>query len=126
MIGWLDILIRLGAATVIGGAVGLNRELHHKSTGVRTLGLVGLGSALLAAALVEFVDRRIAVGAALAGLVVAASLVSGLAMGLYYPAYSALVPALVPEGELLALLPPKGRASTKVSRALAAEREDRV
>ena len=46
MIGWLDILIRLGAATVIGGAVGLNRELHHKSTGVRTLGLVGLGSAL--------------------------------------------------------------------------------
>jgi MFS family permease len=30
-------------------------------------------------------------------------LVSGLAMGLYYPAYSALVPALVPEGELLAV-----------------------
>jgi MFS family permease len=30
------------------------------------------------------------------------ALVSGLAMGLYYPAYSALVPALVPEGELLA------------------------
>ena len=31
------------------------------------------------------------------------ALVSGLAMGLYYPAYSALVPALVPEGELLAV-----------------------
>jgi len=34
--------------------------------------------------------------------VAAMSLVSGLAMGLYYPAYSALVPALVPEGDLLA------------------------
>jgi len=33
---------------------------------------------------------------------------------------------LAPEGELLALLPPKGRSSTKVRRALAAEREDRV
>ena len=53
MIGWLDILIRLGAATVIGGAVGLNRELHHKSTGVRTLGLVGLGSALAVLAVAD-------------------------------------------------------------------------
>jgi MFS family permease len=35
--------------------------------------------------------------------VAATSLVSGLAMGLYYPAYSALVPALVPEGDLLAV-----------------------
>ena len=33
---------------------------------------------------------------------------------------------LAPESELLGLLPPKGRSSTKVSRALAAEREDRV
>ena len=31
------------------------------------------------------------------------ALVGGLAMGLYYPAYSALVPALVPGGELLAV-----------------------
>jgi putative Mg2+ transporter-C (MgtC) family protein len=41
-----EILIRLLAATIAGGALGLNRDLHGKPTGVRTLGLVGLGSAL--------------------------------------------------------------------------------
>jgi len=46
MIGWLDIVIRLGAALLIGGIIGLDRNLHHKPTGVRTLGLVALGSAL--------------------------------------------------------------------------------
>jgi len=43
----LDIVLRLGTATLIGIALGLNRELHGKPTGVRTLGLVGLGSALV-------------------------------------------------------------------------------
>ena len=46
-------MVRLGAATVIGGALGLNRELHHKSTGVKTLGLVGLGSALAVLAVAD-------------------------------------------------------------------------
>ena len=41
---------RLVAATVAGGAIGLNRDLHGKPTGVRTLGLVGLGSALIVVA----------------------------------------------------------------------------
>jgi len=43
----LDILLRLGSATLIGGAIGLNRDLHGKPTGVRTLGIVCLGSALI-------------------------------------------------------------------------------
>jgi putative Mg2+ transporter-C (MgtC) family protein len=43
----LDIALRLGTATLIGIALGLNRDLHGKQTGVRTLGLVGLGSALV-------------------------------------------------------------------------------
>ena len=43
----LDITLRLGAATLIGVAIGLNRDLHGKPTGVRTLGLVGLGAALV-------------------------------------------------------------------------------
>jgi MFS family permease len=42
-------------------------------------------------------------GASSLGQLAAMSLVAGLAMGLYYPAYSALVPALVPEGDLLAV-----------------------
>ena len=46
MLTWLDIVLRLGAAVLIGSMIGLDREMHHKSTGIRTLGLVALGSAL--------------------------------------------------------------------------------
>jgi putative Mg2+ transporter-C (MgtC) family protein len=42
----LEVTLRLIAAVLVGGAIGLNRELHDKQTGVRTLGLVSLGSAL--------------------------------------------------------------------------------
>ena len=42
----LDIALRLGVATLVGVALGLNRDLHGKATGVRTLGLVGLGAAV--------------------------------------------------------------------------------
>src|ERR1700730_18163047 len=42
----LDIAVRLGVATLGGVLLGLNRDLHRKSTGVRTLGLVCFGSAL--------------------------------------------------------------------------------
>jgi len=41
-----EIVLRLGAAMLAGAALGLNRDLHSKPTGVRTLGLVGIGSAL--------------------------------------------------------------------------------
>jgi MFS family permease len=62
---------------------------------------------LLATELVQGAAMAVTAGFSLAGAsalwqLAAMSLVSGLAMGLYYPAYSALVPALVPEGELLA------------------------
>ena len=42
----LDIAVRLGVATLVGVMLGFNRDLHGKSTGVRTLALVCLGSAL--------------------------------------------------------------------------------
>jgi putative Mg2+ transporter-C (MgtC) family protein len=50
----VDIFLRLGAAAVIGAAIGLNRDLHGKPTGVRTLGLVGLGAALVVLASMDF------------------------------------------------------------------------
>jgi putative Mg2+ transporter-C (MgtC) family protein len=43
----LDAALRLGAATLAGGLLGLNRDLHDKPTGVRTLGLVSVGAALI-------------------------------------------------------------------------------
>src|SRR5262249_21780002 len=52
MLDWLEIFERLGAALVIGSAIGLNRELHHKWVGMRTLGLVALGSAVAVLAVV--------------------------------------------------------------------------
>jgi putative Mg2+ transporter-C (MgtC) family protein len=43
---WTEIVFRLGVAVLIGAAIGFDRELRHKSAGVRTIGLVCLGSAL--------------------------------------------------------------------------------
>ncbi|MBK5957718.1 magnesium transporter [Rhodoplanes elegans] len=50
---WTDIALRLTAATVVGMILGLNRDLHGKPTGMRTLGLVGLGAALAVMAAVD-------------------------------------------------------------------------
>ncbi|KMO11266.1 MgtC/SapB family protein [Methylobacterium platani] len=47
MLSTTDICLRLGAAVLAGGLVGLNREMHSKPVGVRTLGLVALGAALV-------------------------------------------------------------------------------
>ncbi|WP_398473229.1 MgtC/SapB family protein [Tardiphaga sp.] len=47
MLDWSDIILRLGVAALAGGAVGLNRDLHGKPVGVRTLALVSLATAML-------------------------------------------------------------------------------
>jgi len=47
MLDWSEILLRLGIAALAGGAVGLNRDLHGKPVGVRTLSLVGLATAMV-------------------------------------------------------------------------------
>ena len=43
----IEIIIRLGSATVLGGLIGFERELHGKVAGFRTHSLVALGSALI-------------------------------------------------------------------------------
>ena len=47
MLDWSDIILRLGIAALVGGAIGLNRDLHGKPVGVRTLGLVSLATAMI-------------------------------------------------------------------------------
>src|SRR6476660_10323351 len=41
-----EIAVRLGAALILGSAVGLNRDLHGKPAGVRTHALVSLAAAV--------------------------------------------------------------------------------
>jgi putative Mg2+ transporter-C (MgtC) family protein len=45
-LGWLDIVFRLGLAGVLGGAIGLERELREREAGLRTHLLVSVGAAL--------------------------------------------------------------------------------
>jgi len=54
MIDLTEVVLRLGAATLIGAAIGLNRDLHGKPIGVRTLGLVGLASAIVTLSIVSY------------------------------------------------------------------------
>lgn len=42
-----DLALRLAAAVLVGGAIGLNRDLRGKPAGVRTHALVSLGAALV-------------------------------------------------------------------------------
>ena len=46
----LDIILRLVAAVVFGGAIGFNRDIHGKPTGIRAHALVSLGAAILVVA----------------------------------------------------------------------------
>lgn len=41
----MEIALRLSVAVLIGGAIGLNRQLRHKPAGMRTHALVALGAA---------------------------------------------------------------------------------
>lgn len=54
----VELTLRLTAATVIGGVIGLNRDLHGKPAGLRMLGFVCLGSAVATLAIVNFDPSR--------------------------------------------------------------------
>lgn len=57
-----DILLRLATSVVIGTLVGLDRNLHGKPSGVRTLGLVSLGAAVLIISSVNFAEEHGQIG----------------------------------------------------------------
>jgi putative Mg2+ transporter-C (MgtC) family protein len=47
LLDWPEIVLRLGVATLAGGLIGLDRDLHGKPIGLKTLGLVGLATAIV-------------------------------------------------------------------------------
>ena len=53
---WSDAALRFAAAVLVGGAIGLNRDLRGKPAGVRTHALVALGAALLTVVASESAD----------------------------------------------------------------------
>lgn len=46
----IDVVLRLLAAALVGGLIGLNRDLANKPIGTRTLSLVALGAAVVTVA----------------------------------------------------------------------------
>ncbi|PDT88890.1 magnesium transporter [Bradyrhizobium sp. Y36] len=53
---WPEILLRLGSATLAGSVIGLNRDLHGKPIGLKTLGIVGLSTATVVLLTVQFAE----------------------------------------------------------------------
>ena len=51
-----DLSCRLIGAAAAGALIGVNRDLHNKPIGARTLGLVSLGAAIVSVATVQFAD----------------------------------------------------------------------
>jgi putative Mg2+ transporter-C (MgtC) family protein len=52
--GFTDIALRMLAAIGVGMAIGLNRDIKGKPTGMRTLGLVSLGAAMVCIATIHY------------------------------------------------------------------------
>jgi len=55
---WLDLGVRIGLAMLAGALIGINRDFHHKSIGLRTLGLVALASCLLVLTVSQYAQQH--------------------------------------------------------------------
>jgi len=69
-------LVRLGTAALIGGTLGLNRELHDKPAGLRTHALVGLG-----AALATFISIEVTAGGSISDMSAVTRVIQGVLTG---------------------------------------------
>jgi putative Mg2+ transporter-C (MgtC) family protein len=72
-LGWPHILLRLGVAAVLGGAIGFERELRERGAGLRTHTVVSVGSALF-----TLVSAYAFAGARVDPTRIAAQIVSGI------------------------------------------------
>jgi putative Mg2+ transporter-C (MgtC) family protein len=63
------IIIRLAVSILIGGLVGIERELEHKAAGLRTLMLVCLGSTIFVLIGTEIMAEGSEVGRIIAGVI---------------------------------------------------------
>jgi putative Mg2+ transporter-C (MgtC) family protein len=52
-LSYLEVGLRLGAAAAAGATIGINRDLADKPIGMRTLGLVALGAAVVSVASIQ-------------------------------------------------------------------------
>lgn len=62
-------IIRLAASTLIGGLIGIEREIEHKPAGLRTIILVCLGSTLFIMLGLNFTEIGFALDRIVAGVV---------------------------------------------------------
>ncbi len=78
-IGWDEVTIRLVLAAVLGGAVGLERELREREAGLRTHLLVSVGAAIFTlVSAYGFGDFRYGMGLTLDPTRIAAQIVTGI------------------------------------------------
>ena len=59
----MDVVIRMLSAVLIGCIIGIDRDLHGKPTGMKTLGLVALGACLATMAAMGFSSHTLSVNA---------------------------------------------------------------
>ena len=55
---WLEMSLRVAMALLAGALVGVNRDLHRKSIGLRTLGLVSVGACLLVLTVSQYAQQH--------------------------------------------------------------------
>lgn len=52
-LGYVDVIVRLGAAVAAGALIGFDREIRNKPAGLRTITLVSLGAAVFVLTAIE-------------------------------------------------------------------------
>lgn len=76
----MEVALRLFSATLVGGCIGLDREVRRKPAGVRTHALVSLGAALVTLVVTRLsphVDHADAVSRAIQGIIAGVGFLGG-------------------------------------------------